>query len=43
VEFIGIDLLKLESQICILNDRGEVVLEERINSGRRRNQASFFT
>ena len=41
MEFIGIDLLKLESQICILNDRGEVVIEERIKTDREQFAKMF--
>ena len=34
MEFIGIDLHKKESQICILSELGELVLEERIKTDR---------
>lgn len=41
VEFVGIDLHKKESQICILSKTGELVLEERLTTDRERFMKFF--
>jgi transposase len=41
MEFIGIDLHKKESQICILSETGELILEQRIKTEREQFKKMF--
>jgi transposase len=43
VEYIGIDVHKRESQVCILSEGGELVLEQRIRTERQRFAAVLGT
>jgi transposase len=36
MEYIGIDVHKRDSQVCILGEGGEVVLEQRMRTQRER-------